>query len=131
MPEGYSGKPLAQKLGIKPHSVVCLLGAPKGFRNTLGPLPQGVRLRYQARGCCDLVLWFVRSYRDLAAGIGSVLELSGRTPLWIHWPKKSSGLAHDLSENRLREVALPRGLVDCKVCSVDATWSGLLFKVKQ
>jgi hypothetical protein len=125
--EAYSGKPLAEKLGIKANSIVGLVGAPRGFRETLGALPQGVQLLPQVRGRCDLVIWFTRSRKELQRGIESMAVQVNRGALWIAWPKKASGVATDLSQQYVREVGLAAGLVDYKICSIDATWSGLLF----
>ena len=125
--EGYSGTPLPKKLGIKASSVVALVGAPEGFEETLGELPEGVVLRRRARGQPDVTLWFVRSRRDLQRGIERMGDFASKGGLWIVWPKKSSGVASDLSQAAVREVGLAAGLVDYKVCAIDATWSGLCF----
>ena len=126
--EGYSGTPLPKKLGIKANSVVALAGAPQGFRKTLGDLPGGVLFREKAGGRCDLTIWFTRSRRELERWIKRMAALAGRAPLWIAWPKKDSGLAADLSQQLVRETGLASGLVDYKICAIDATWSGLLFR---
>ncbi len=126
-PAGYSGTLLPKKLGIKPGSVVALLDAPRGFRKTLGKLPAGARLRAQADACCTLTLWFTRSSADLERGMRKACALAGRGTVWILWPKQASGVATDLKEGVVRDVALAAGLVDYKVCAVDATWSGLAF----
>jgi hypothetical protein len=124
---GYSGTPLPKKLGIKPGSVVRLIGAPKGFRTTLGELPEGVSLREDSRGAASLTLWFLPSQQVLQRGIqGIAAQLEG-CPLWMIWPKKTSGKVTDLTEREVREAGLAAGLVDYKVCAVDSTWSGLLF----
>jgi hypothetical protein len=124
---GYSGTPLPRKLGIKPGSVVVLAGAPEGFENVLGPLPEGVVLRRVSRGRRDLTLWFPRSRRDLERRIERMAEAIGDTGLWIAWPKKTSGVASDLTQTVVRRVGLDSGLVDYKICAIDATWSGLKF----
>jgi hypothetical protein len=118
---GYSGTPLPQKLGIKPDSVVAVVGeVPDGF------LPDvTVRRRVGATGVDVAVAFFTRRRdleRRLPALERAVFPAGG---LWIAWPKRSSGVATDLTEDVLREVALPRGLVDNKVCAIDDTWSGL------
>jgi len=123
----YSGTPLPKKLGIKPGSGLSLVHAPKGFRKTLGDLPEGVRLYTRLRAGSDLTLWFTRSRTELEKGMGRMSSLSEGRGLWIVWPKKSSQIKSDLSESVVREVALAAGLVDFKVCSVDETWSGLRF----
>lgn len=125
--DAYAGTPLAKKLGIKANSVVALVGAPERFEETLGELPEGASLQRGVCERCDLTLWFVTAKEDLEARIveiGSWCEGGG---LWIVWPKKGSGVASDLSQTVVREIGLASGLVDFKVCAVDATWSGLRF----
>jgi hypothetical protein len=124
---GYSGTPLPKKLGIKPHSVVALEGAPGNFHKTLGELPEGVELLEEASGPSDITLWFLRSREELQSGIKRMAARAGAGRLWMIWPKQSSGVETDLRENDLRAVGLASGLVDFKVCAVDATWSGLAF----
>jgi hypothetical protein len=125
---GYSGTPLPRKLGIRPSARLGLIDAPDGFDATLGPLPDGVRVRRSARGPLDLVLaFFVRRAaleRRLPA-LRSALDPAGG--LWIAWPKRASGLATDLTENLVREMGLAAGLVDNKVCAIDEIWSSLRF----
>lgn len=125
--EGYSGTPLPKKLGIKANFVVVLAGAPPGFRKVLGDLPGGVQFRERA-GRCDLTIWFTRSRRELEGRIKRMAAVAGHAPLWIAWPKKTSGLAADLTQQLVRETGLASGLVDYKICAIDATWSGLLFR---
>ncbi len=126
--EGYSGTPLPKKLGIGPGSVVALLNAPRDFEKTLGALPEGAIVRRQARGPCHRVLFFTKSQRELKSRLKSLAGLLGKKGgLWIAWPKKASGVATDLSEPDVRRLGLASGLVDYKICAIDATWSGLLF----
>jgi CheY-like chemotaxis protein len=125
--DGYVGRPLPIKLGIKAKTVVALAGAPEGFEETLGELPDGVLLHRQTAGQCDLILWFVRSGEHLDRGMVQMAALAQHAPLWIAWPKKASGVVTDLSQQRVRATGLAAGLVDYKVCSIDATWSALLF----
>ncbi len=127
---GYSGAPLPKKLGIKPNSIVALLGAPKDFEQTLGELPEGVKLKKRADGACDLIIWFVRMRAELYDRIKEMAELTGDAGaggLWIAWPKRASGVASDMTQNVVRETGLASGLVDYKVCAIDATWAGLKF----
>jgi CheY-like chemotaxis protein len=124
---GYSGTPLPKKLGIKAHSVVALVGAPTGFEQTLGRLPDGVTLRKQARGRCDLIVWFTKSCRELERRIDRMAQVSGKGGLWIAWPKKASGVATDLTQPIVRRIGLSAGLVDYKIAAIDETWSGLRF----
>jgi CheY-like chemotaxis protein len=125
--EAYSGAPLPKKLGIRPNSIVSLVGAPDGFQATLGELPEGVELRTQVHTGSSLTLWFARSRDELESGIERMSSLGDSGGLWILWPKKSSHVESDLSEGVVRQVALASGLVDFKVCSVDETWSALRF----
>jgi CheY-like chemotaxis protein len=125
---GYSGTPLTKKLGVKAGVSVVLIDAPKGFERTLGALPEGVELRRGARGASQIAVLFAPTRAALARRFATAertVAEGGR--LWIAWPKKTSELARDLSENDLRAFALPRGWVDFKVCAVDADWSGLCF----
>ena len=128
---GYSGTPLPQKLGIRPGARVALVRAPDGFERELQPLPDGVRVRTQARGAQDVVVFFATRLAELERrfdGLARALQPDGG--LWIAWPKRNAGVATDLRENVVREVGLAHGLVDNKVCAVDDTWSGLRFVVR-
>ncbi len=123
---GYSATPLVQKLGIKAGMSVLIVGAPKSFARTLGPLPEGVAVARAPKAGLDFVHLFTTQRRDLArrfAALAKALRPAGM--LWVSWPKKASGVATDLTEDVVREVALAGGLVDVKVCAVDDTWSGL------
>lgn len=124
---GYSGTPLVKKLGIAPNSVLCLLNAPAGFEKTLGPLPDNVTVRTQARGRRELTIWFPANATELKRRIGSLATNLGDGALWIAWPKKSSGVETDLSDQHVRQSGLQQGIVDYKVCAIDQTWSGLKF----
>ncbi|MDH4168721.1 MAG: DUF3052 domain-containing protein [Acidimicrobiia bacterium] len=123
---GYSGTPLAQKLGIRAGDRVALIDEPDGFRALLQPLPDAVDFRTTVRGRCDgVVAFFARR-----APFARRLDALGRAVfpdggVWIAWPKRAARVATDMTEDVVREVALPRGLVDVKVCAIDATWSGL------
>lgn len=127
---GYSGTPLPKKLEIKEGTRVALVGAPADFRRTLGKLPRGAKLVRGVSTPRDLTIWFVTSRRQLEGDARRMAPpRDGESPghLWIAWPKKASGVKTDLTEDVLRKVILPMGLVDRKVCAVDSTWSGLLF----
>jgi hypothetical protein len=125
--EGYSGTPLARKLGIKPNSKLVLIGAPPRILETLGDLPAGVEIRQDARGPCDLVVWFARSMNELLRAVSTTAARQPATPFWLAWPKRASGMKTDLSQQVVREAGLSAGLVDYKICAIDDTWSGLLF----
>jgi hypothetical protein len=122
---GYSQQPLARKLGIKPASRVLLQGAPTDL--DLHELPEGTTInRRPASGDYDIILLFCLSLAALERGFGpAAARLTPAGGLWTCWPKKSSGVATDLTENALRTFGLTTGLVDVKVCAVDETWSGL------
>jgi hypothetical protein len=125
---GYAGKPLTVKLGIKKDYIVDLMDAPPDFEGTLGELPPGVQLRQDPqKGVGDLVIWFTRSRDELTEGLIRMVPKSRECPMWIAWPKKTSPLARDLTQQVVREMSLASGMVDYKICSIDETWSGLLF----
>jgi hypothetical protein len=126
MSAGYSGAPLAKKLGIGAGHTVALLAAPDGFEDLLEGLADGVTLRRQARGRADVIVSFHTRRADFERRLPTLLRgLERDGGLWVAWPKKASGVATDMAENVVREVALPLGLVDNKVCAIDETWSGL------
>ncbi|MEL7535902.1 MAG: DUF3052 domain-containing protein [Pseudomonadota bacterium] len=123
---GYSGKPLFQKLGLKP-GMRCLTLAPPPNYDALVAGAEGVRFLQRA-SLVDVVHLFCRRRSDLDRRIGSALnKVADGGMCWISWPKKSSALYRDLTEDQLREVVLPLGWVDVKVCAVDADWSALKF----
>ena len=124
---GYSGTPLPKKLEIRENTRVAIVGGPADFAATLGPLPAGAALRRGVGAPRDLTIWFVTSRRQLAGDLPRVIPNRREGSLWVAWPKKASGVKTDVTENVLREVILPHGLVDRKVCAIDTTWSGLLF----
>lgn len=130
---GYSGTPLPRKLGIKAGHRIALVGVPEGYSETLGDLPDGVDVRHAlAPGAgLDLVHLFVRDVAALdAAWADAAASLHPAGMLWVSWPKKSSGVRTDLTEDVIRATALARGMVDVKVCAVDDTWSGLKLVVR-
>ena len=128
---GYSGTPLPKKLGIKEGHRVAVLRAPAGLHNSLRPLPDGVALRSRARGPLDVVVYFVTRRADLERRLERLVgALDPAGGLWVAWPKRSSGVDTDITEGVVREVALPRGLVDNKVCAIDEVWSGLRLVIR-
>ncbi|WP_394833800.1 hypothetical protein LVJ94_45570 [Pendulispora rubella] len=127
---GYSGTPLSKKLGIKEGHSVVLLGAPPDFRKTLGDVPPGVTFleSLPLSPSADIVLLFVRTRTELEKSFAkSAKRIQRAGSLWVAWPKKASKMATDMTENVAREVGLPLGLVDNKVCAIDEIWSGLRF----
>ena len=130
---GYSGTPLVRKLGLKPGMRAAYVGAPPGFDALVGALPDGVRvLARPGREGMDLVVLFVTARRELERRVGRLREaILPAGMLWVAWPKRSSGVPTDLTEDVVRDVALPTGLVDVKVCAIDETWSGLKLVVRK
>jgi len=123
--------PLYQKLGIKPGYSVSLVGAPPGFRQTLGELPENAVLRDGVRGQSNLTLWFARSRTELEERLQRMKGFSKNAGLWIIWPKPTSQLQTDLGQPVVREAGIAAGMVDSKICSIDKTWSGLRFTLKR
>ena len=133
MSAGYSGTPLARKLGIEDGHRVATLGAPSHFRTLLEPLPPRVHVQAGLRGSAafDVLVIFVRTWRELRDRFERArarLEMDGG--LWVSWPKQSSPLATALRESDVRAHGLSTGLVDNKICAVDEDWSGLRFVVR-
>jgi len=126
VPAGYSATPLAKKLGIKNGHVLALLGAPEGFADELEGLPDDVTVRSRASGSANVVVSFHTQRADLERRVPKLLDLLDVDGgLWIAWPKKASRVRTDITEDTVREVFLPLGLVDNKVCAIDDVWSGL------
>jgi hypothetical protein len=124
---GYSTTPLVKKLGIKTGFNVMFVSAPKGFAKELD-LPPGVTVNSRTPRPLDFVQLFVNSERELQEKFSECAgKLNAAGMLWVSWPKKSSGISTDLSENTVREIGLAAGLVDIKICAVDDVWSGLKF----
>ena len=123
---GYSRTPLLQKLGVREGSRMALIDAPSGFAESLPALPLGATLKRRGTAEADVIVWFIMSSDELGS-LGAAIK---RMPpdggmLWVAWPKKSSKIASDLTEDIIRGAALRAGLVDTKVCAIDDTWSGL------
>ena len=132
MPAGYSGTPLAKKLGLKPGDLVSLLDAPAGFRKLLNPLPEGVRFVTKLEKAARIVHTFATSKSELARTLAACRKiLAPDASIWVSWPKKAAKVPTDITEDTVREVALPLGLVDIKVCAVDETWSGLKLVLRK
>jgi hypothetical protein len=130
---GYSGTPLPQKLGIKPGQRLAIAGAPPGFAETLGKLPEGVKATPlgRAKAAFEIVLAFFEAEADFKRQLPRLQQaILSNGAIWIAWPKRASGVATDMTEDVVRKHALPRGLVDNKVCAIDETWSGLRLVVR-
>jgi hypothetical protein len=129
---GYSGTPLSKKLGIKPGSVVHAVDAPTDYAQLLAPLPNGVRFAKSAGPETDVIHVFAKSKAVLKKAVAAARKrMRSDAALWASWPKKASGVATDITEDTVREVAFPLGLVDVKVCAVDHVWSGLKLVVRK
>jgi hypothetical protein len=124
---GYSGTPLVKKLGIKPGSNIAFLNAPTDYESELD-LPEDVTINSRSGKPLDFAQLFVQNEKDLKAKFSKYAKrLKASGMIWVSWPKKSSRVSTDLSENIVREVGLTAGLVDVKICAVNEVWSGLKF----
>ena len=127
---GYSGKPLSQKLGLKPGFRIFVDGAPADYRDIVGQWPDGAKLVTQPKSPLDLVHLFARQATGLATKLSRYRDaIAPDGMIWVSWPKKASGVVTDLSDVVVRDIALPLGLVDIKVCAIDEVWSGLKFVI--
>ena len=129
---GYSGTPLPQKLGVKPGHRVAWLGAPAGFDATMGALPDGVSVQRRLGKGLDVLVQFVTERAELGRRLPKLKDaVFPAGAAWIAWPKKAARVDTDITEDVVREEALPLGLVDVKVCAIDETWSGLKLVVRK
>ena len=132
MPVGYSGTPLPKKLGIGPGSQVAVLGKPNEYESLLGELPPDAKILSKPGKGTTLVHAFVTERRDLESHLRELrVGLANTVPIWISWPKKASKVPTTITEDVIREVALPLGFVDIKVCAVSEIWSGLKLVVRK
>ncbi len=131
-PAGYSGTPLAKKLGIKEGSSVVVVAAPAGYRGLLEPLPAGVRFERRLSKSTDVLHLFVTRKSDLEKSLADArTKLLPTGAVWVSWPKKAARLPTDITEDTIRLVCLPMGFVDIKVCAVDEIWSGLKLVIRK
>lgn len=129
---GYSGTPLAKKLGIKTNFRVKTKQAPSNYLELLAPLPDGAIVSAKLKAPVDIYHLFTKSRSQLEVGVpNAIKEIHQDGAIWVSWPKKSSGVKSDMTEGVIREVALPLKLVDIKVCAVDETWSGLKLVIRK
>lgn len=129
---GYSGTPLAKKLGIKEASTLLFISAPEDYESLLEPLPPAVKFATKADRSIDLAQVFVTRKAELAKLLASLRKrLRPDAALWVSWPKKSAKQETDVTEDTIRELALPLGFVDIKVCAVSSVWSGLKLVVRK
>jgi hypothetical protein len=129
---GYSGTPLAKKLGITSGTQLYAVNAPAHYRELLQPLPENVAFVAEATRATNVVHFFTKSSDELAHALPMYRErLAPDAVVWVSWPKKASKVATDITEDVVREIALPLGFVDVKVCAVDEVWSGLKLVVRR
>ncbi len=134
MPAGYSGTALPDKLGIGEGDEVALIGAPEQFEDTLGDLPDVASLHTDLADDAryDVIVAFVTRRAELEADLPRLrARMAPACGLWIAWPKRSAKVPTDMTDNVVREVALPTGLVDNKVCAIDDTWTGLRLVIRR
>ena len=129
---GYSGTPLARKLGIAAGSRVVAVNAPDGYRDWLAPLPEGVRFEAKVSAAVDVVHVFAHGRADLKKQLDGLRgRIAPAAAVWVSWPKKASKVPTDVTEDTIRELALPIGFVDVKVCAVSEVWSGLKLVIRK
>jgi hypothetical protein len=132
VPVGYSGKPLPTKLGIKPGMSLIVLGAPPDYETLMADLPAGVTTRRRLGGTADVVLLFTTRRLELARRVPALMAaIAPAGAVWVCWPKRASRVPTDITEDVIREVVLPSGLVDVKVCAVSEVWSGLKLVIRR
>lgn len=129
---GYSGTPLAQKLGIKPDVTVIVMNEPAVYRKLLGQTAKGVTFLDRVGSGCGFIHLFTTRRSELENQLKKLRsKIADTGVLWVSWPKKSAGVPTDVTEDVIRAVALPLGFVDVKVCAVDETWSGLKLMIRR
>jgi len=129
---GYSGTPLARKLGIKPGTILFTVNAPGNYAALLNSLPENVSVVNKVVPELSVVHLFTKSRSELLELLTRYHCMIKQTgAIWVSWPKKASGIRSEVTEDTVREVALPLGLVDIKVCAVDDTWSGLKLVIRK
>ncbi len=132
MSAGYSGTPLSKKLGIKPGGKVFVVGAPDDYWELLEPLPEEVEFVTRISKAIDIVHLFTTRQIELQKYLTRYRKsIAPTTMVWVSWPKKAAKLETDITEDTVREVALPLGFVDVKVCAIDAVWSGLKLVIRK
>jgi hypothetical protein len=128
---GYSGTPLAKKLGIKAGHTLCLINPPDHYQNLVAPLPPGIVFAPRVDQSTQVIHLFTTRRAELAVELPRFLAtMNSQTVIWVSWPKKASKVPTDITEDVIRDIALPLGLVDIKVCAVDEVWSGLKLVVR-
>ena len=129
---GYSGTPLAKKLGMKVGCIVFADGPPENYRQLLEPIPSGLTFRTRLNSPVDIIHMFSTKRHDLERKLPRYMkQLNPSGAIWVSWPKRASKVPSEITEDIVRAVALPLGLVDVKVCAVDQTWSGLRLVIRK
>ena len=129
---GYSGTPLTKKLGFKKRSLVLLIDAPKDYAQLVSPMPAGVQFTFKLSRNVDIAHVFVSRRSILSKYLSKLREtLDAQASIWVSWPKKTAKVPTDITEDTIREVALPLGFVDIKVCAVTDVWSGLKLVLRK
>ena len=129
---GYSGTPLPQKLGIKPGLMVVTINPPANYRRLLGQIPDSITFSERLKSGSSFVHLFTSRRSEMQKKMSILRDkISDNGAIWVSWPKKSSGISTDVTEDVIREIALPFGFVDIKVCAVDETWSGLKLMIRR
>lgn len=129
---GYSGKPLFQKLGIKPGQRICVLNSPRDYHELIEGQVAGLLVTTSARGHADMAHIFETRAAVLGKRLPTLIKLIAPDGvIWVSWPKKAAKVETDITEDVIRDVALPLGLVDVKVCAIDETWSGLKLVIRK
>ena len=129
---GYSETPLPQKLGIKPGLTIVTINPPTNYRRLLGKIPEGVTFSDRLKPDSSFIHVFTRKRSELANRLPVLrARIANAGTVWVSWPKRSSGVPTDVTEDVIRAVALPLGFVDVKVCAIDETWSGLKLMVRR
>lgn len=132
MPAGYSGTPLLKKLGMTGGTRLCVIGEPAEYASLLGPLPDGLERLAQSTKAATLVHVFATERAELAKVLRKLrTQLNPDAAVWVSWPKKASKVPTTITEDVIRELALPLGFVDIKVCAVSDVWSGLKLVVRK
>ena len=129
---GYSGTPLPQKLGIKPGLKVVTINAPTNYRRLVGTIPENVMFSERLKAHSGFVHVFTKKSSELKKTLSLLRgKIADTATVWVSWPKKSSGVPADVTEDVVRAVAIPLGFVDVKVCAIDQTWSGLKLMIRR
>ncbi|WLQ14358.1 DUF3052 domain-containing protein [Hahella aquimaris] len=129
---GYSTTPLSKKLGVKEGFVLYVSNAPVDYPVLVSPLPDNVLIVDALRPDLDMIHFFTKSRDELEAELGNLAgHIKQNGMIWISWPKKTSKVTTDMTEDEVRRIALPMGLVDVKVCAVDEVWSGLKLVIRK